>query len=398
MLDASPLQGDLAALDELLATRRVLVVVGPGGVGKTTMAAALGVRAARHHDRRVVVLTVDPARRLAEALGMSQLVEEPILVPVGERGRMWALMVDMARGWDRVVEATAPDRATVDRLFENRLYRTLTRRFIQSHDYIALDHLLTIDDDDRQDLVIIDTPPSRHAIDLIDAPGRMIEFFDSRLLRWLTAGAASGIGGAAARPFLAVAERLLGGRFLTEIVEFFTLFSRLRPAFVERSRRVEARLQAPDTSYVAVTTTDPPVVQGSEELIAGLGRRDRRPSLLVVNRLLPGLRLDGGSDGSATSSSGTTETPETPDASGAGQRGRVALTVDDRSATGTDVDGLEDPSLRQALDALLARIDDAELPPSAADCPTVAVPLTPGDLTDVAGLARLLGSDQPPAA
>ncbi|MEL6984737.1 MAG: ArsA-related P-loop ATPase [Actinomycetota bacterium] len=375
MTEPTPLQGDLAALDELLANRRVLVVAGPGGVGKTTMAAALGVRAARHHDRRVVVLTVDPARRLAEALGMTQLVEEPILVPVGDRGRMWALMVDMARGWDRVVEATAPDRATVDRLFENRLYRTLTRRFIQSHDYIALDHLLSIDDDDRHDLVVIDTPPSRHAIDLIDAPGRMIEFFDSRLLRWLTAGAGSGLGGAAARPFLAVAERLLGGRFLTEIVEFFTLFSRLRPAFVERSRRVEARLQAQDTAYVSVTTTDPPVVQGCEELIAGLGRRERRPSLLVVNRLLPGLRLRPPAD------------------TGPG------WIVEDLATDGGDVvDDVEDPSLRRALDALVTRIDEAELPPSASDWPTVAVPLTPGDLTDVAGLTRLLGSDQPPAS
>lgn len=361
------LQGDLAALDDMLATSRVVVVVGPGGVGKTTMAAALGIRAARCHDRRVVVLTVDPARRLAEALGMSRLVEEPILVPVGDRGRMWALMVDMARGWDRVVEATAPDAETVERLLANRLYRTLTRRFIQSHDYIALDHLLTIDDDDRHDLVVIDTPPSSHAIDLIDAPGRMIEFFDGRLLRWLTAGAGSGLGGAAARPFLAVAERLLGGRFLTEIVEFFTLFSRLRPAFVDRSRRVEARLVADDTAYVAVTTTEPPVVDGCQELIAGLHERDRRPGLLVVNRFLPGLRL-------------------------ADSEGALALTKPAPPSLGT----VEDPSLVVAIEALLTRIEEAELPDLAAETPTVAVPLTAGDLTDVAGLARLLDSDPPP--
>lgn len=370
------LQGDLESLDEILATGRVVVVVGPGGVGKTTMAAALGIRAARRHGRRVVVLTVDPARRLAEALGMSQLVEEPILVPVGERGRLWALMVDMARGWDRVVEATAPNRDTADRLLANRLYRALTRRFIQSHDYIALDHLLTIDDDDRHDLVVIDTPPSRHAIDLIDAPGRMIEFFDSRLLRWLTAGAGSGLGGAAARPFLAVAERLLGGRFLREIVEFFTLFSRLRPAFVERSRRVEARLVAPDTAYVAVTTTDPPVVDSCQELIVGLHERNRRPGLLIVNRLLPGLRLAAG--GAA-------------DAAGDAARGRL-LTVEARPS----VDAIDDPSLADAIAALLIRVDEAELPALAAETPTVAVPLTPGDLTDVAGLARLL--DSGPAA
>ncbi len=358
------LGGDVDALDGILATQRILVVVGPGGVGKTTMAAALGIRAARRHGRRAVVVTVDPARRLAEALGMARLVEEPILVPVGDRGRMWALMVDMARGWDRVVEATAPDGETRDRLLANRLYRTLTRRFIQSHDYIALDHLLALDDDDRHDLVIIDTPPSRHAMDLIDAPGRMIEFFDGRLLRWLTAGAGSGIGGAAARPFLAVAERLLGGRFLREIVEFFTLFSRLRPRFVERSRRVEARLAADDTSYLAVTTTEPPVAASADELLDALEARDRNVGLVLVNRLLPDLDLVA-----ANSGWGLDRAPE------------------------PDVAAVDDPTLANAVGALLARSREARLPTAAGSGPVVAVPLTTGDLTNVAALTRLLAAD-----
>ncbi|MEM9565916.1 MAG: ArsA-related P-loop ATPase [Actinomycetota bacterium] len=356
--------GDVNALDEILAGQQVVVVVGPGGVGKTTTAAALAIRAARNHGRRVVVVTVDPARRLAEALGMARLVEEPILVPVGEGGRLWAVMIDMARGWDRVVEATAPDDRTRQRLLDNGLYRTLTRRFIQSHDYIALDHLLTLDGDDRHDLIVIDTPPSRHAIDLIDAPGRMIEFFDSRLLRWLTAGAGSGIGGAAARPFLAVAERLLGDRFLTQIVEFFTLFARLRPNFVDRSRRVEERLAAPDTSYVAVTTTDPAVVAGTEELLAGLRDRQRALGLVLVNRLLPGLTLD---------------------------RAPTAWKLGfDPGADADPVGEVDEPSLATAIDVLVARARSADLPAVPATTPVVGVPVSIGDLTDVDALARLL--------
>lgn len=356
-------QGDVETLDRLLATQRVLVVVGPGGVGKTTLAAALGLRAANGHRRRVAVVTVDPARRLAEALGVARLTEEPILVPSGPPGRMWALMVDMARSWDRVVEATSPDPDTAARLLANGLYRTLTRRFIQSHDYIALDHLLTLDEGLRHDLVIVDTPPSRHAIDLIDAPGRMIEFFDGRLLRWLTAGAGSGLTGLAARPFLAVAERVLGGRFLADIVEFFTLFSRLRPRFVARTREVEARLGAPDTSYVAVTTADPLVAVGCDELVDGLRQRGRQPGLVLVNRLLPGLHLEG---------------------SAAGRE----LIVDRPPPTGDLVD---DPSLAAAIDQLVARAARSVLPASAATAPTVGVPLTTGDLTSVRALGLLLG-------
>lgn len=356
--------GDLDTLDRLLADQRVLVVIGPGGVGKTTMAAALGLRAARRHGRRVVVVTVDPARRLAEALGVARLTEEPILVPAGERGRMWALMVDMARSWDRVVAATSPDTATAERLLANPLYRTLTRRFIQSHDYIALDHLLSIDGL-RHDLVIVDTPPSRHAIDLIDAPGRMIEFFDGRLLRWLTAGAGSGLTGAAARPFLALAERLLGGRFLSEIVEFFTLFSRLRPRFVERSRLVEERLGAPDTSYVVVTTADPPVAAGCDDLLDGLAERGRTPGLLVVNRVLPVLGLRA-------------------------VDGVPALVCDELPSP---EDAIDDPTLAAAVAQLTAGAARATLPASAATTPTVTVPATAGDLTSVAALGRLLGPD-----
>jgi anion-transporting ArsA/GET3 family ATPase len=278
------------AIDHLLGTAQVVVVVGPGGVGKTTVSAALAARAAACLERRVLVVTVDPARRLADALGLDQLHDEPSLIPVGEAGRggrLWAAMVDMARAWDRLVAQLATSEADRDELLANRLYRLLTRRFVQSHDYVALEQLIEVTATGSYDLVVVDTPPSVHALDVLDAPARMIEFFDSRLLRWLTAPYRSRLAGAAARPFLGVAERLLGGPFLTEIARFFFVFSRLRDPFVARARAVERRLADPDTAYVVVSTPE----SGPSATAAALGRalvdRGHPPALTLLNRAVP---------------------------------------------------------------------------------------------------------------
>ncbi|MEM7273511.1 MAG: ArsA-related P-loop ATPase [Actinomycetota bacterium] len=361
--EGQPIGGGVAAIDRMLADAEVVVMSGPGGVGKTTIGAALGLRAAQVHGRRVVVVTVDPARRLAEALGVARLTEEPVLVPVGsDEGRLWVLMVDMAKSWDELVSRHAPTDGVASQLLANRLYRTLTRRFVQSHDYIALDHLLLLAEQDRYDLVIVDTPPSRHALDLFDAPGRMIEFFESRLLRWLTAGAGSGLTTLAAKPFLLVAERLLGDDFLTQITEFFTLFSRLRPAFVARARAVEARLSDPSTTYAVVTTTDPLVAGGCQDLIDELQRRGLQPGLLVANRFPPSLRLTD-----------------------------VDGVVTPVPAVGqTELSSVTDPTLAEAVGRLVDRAGDATLPSTGATArPVVPVAWSAEDLADLDGLAGL---------
>ncbi len=365
-LDAA-VGGDIAAVDRALAEDRIIVMAGPGGVGKTTIGAALGLRAAQLHDRRVVVVTVDPARRLAEALGVARLTEEAVLVPVGRgEGRLWALMVDMAKSWDDLVIQHAPDPETARRLLANGLYRTLTRRFIQSHDYIALDHLLSLTEGDRYDLVIVDTPPSSHAIDLLDAPGRMIEFFESRLLRWLTFGAGSSLSTMAAKPFLLLAERLLGSDFLSDIMEFFTLFAELRPTFVKRAEAVERRLADDETVYVVVSTTDPVAVGGCQGLIDGLQQRRRSPELLVVNRLPPTLGLVEGVAG----------------------RGHVLRRLIDDEMVAL----IDDRSLAAAVRQLADQASQAVLPVVGADCPVLGVPLSTEDLTDLDGLASLLSA------
>lgn len=361
------------ALDRMLTEARVVVVIGPGGVGKTTITAALGCRAAVVHQRRVLVVTVDPARRLADALGLGGLPSEPVLVPAGDGdGRLWALTVDMSRSWDSLVEAVAePDDA--EALLANPLYRALTTQFVQSHDYIALDHLCDLADDERFDLVLIDTPPAGHAIDVLDAPDRMTAFFGSRFLRWLTAPYRSRLAQATARPFLAVAERLLGGQFLARIAEFFWLFSQLQPGFVRRARKVKRRLDDAATDYLVVTTSDPASVAKTLQLLDELAVRRRSPSVVVHNRAMP--------------------TPPT-DRSSAGE-----------SEAGTSVADVDDPSLRAAVASLVGR-DDYLLEALAAGAgavggtgrvgPEVAtVPWREGDLGSVTALASLIEGSPP---
>ncbi len=287
-----------SVMDELLANSTVVVVVGPGGVGKTTMAAAMAARAASVHGRRCLVVTVDPARRLAEAMGIAELREEPVLVPLPSNtggqssGRLWALMVDMAQSWDRLIDRHAPDEETKEALLTNRLYQTLTRRFAQSHDYIALDHLVDLVEEDEYELIIIDTPPSVHAMDVLDAPDRMIEFFGSRLLRWLTAPYRSKLVMVTAKPFLTVAERLLGGEFLAEVTEFFWRFSSLQPDFVRRANVVKARMQDPSTHYVIVRTLEDGPAAQAQMLDAELEQRGHYPSLWLSNRVVSNRAVD----------------------------------------------------------------------------------------------------------
>lgn len=279
-------------IDELLAGANVVVVVGPGGVGKTTLAAAMAARAAVEHHRRALVVTVDPARRLADALGVGSMAETPVEVEIdapadgSTPGAMWAVMVDMEQSWDRLVRRHAPDDATRDGLLQNELYKTLTTRFVQSHDYIALDRLVDLADQDDYDLVVIDTPPSVHALDVLDAPDRMLDFFGSRLLTWLTAPYRTRMVRLAAKPFLALAERLLGGPFLAEIAEFFWLFSSLQPGFARRARAVKRRLSDPATRYVVVQTPEAVPRERGLELAAELRDRGHPPAITLVNRAI----------------------------------------------------------------------------------------------------------------
>ncbi len=273
---------------QLLRDSRMIIVSGPGGVGKTTSAAALGVLAARQFSRRVLVLTVDPARRLATALGLPALGNTEVPVHVDDAlGTLSMAMIDTKSSWDDMVRRHAPDASTRDRVLANDLYKTLTSRFVHSHDYVVTERLFDAHEGGDYDLVIVDTPPSRSALSVLDAPRRMEQFFTSRLLKLLTAPTQSRLLTIASRPFFIVADRILGAAFLSDIAEFFTLFRTMEGPFVSRARRVNALLSSPSTAYVVVTSAESVAMQEAGYLVDELRRRNHLLAAVVANRLLP---------------------------------------------------------------------------------------------------------------
>jgi anion-transporting ArsA/GET3 family ATPase len=283
------------SVEPLLAAKEIVICCGSGGVGKTTIAAAAAAMAAAHLGGKVLVITVDPARRLANALGLEQFGNVETQVPlalfadagVEPRGELWAAMLDTRRSWDELVRSHAPDAATRDAILANPLYENITVRFVQSHDYIAMERLYEIHASGRYDLIVVDTPPTRNAIDFLEAPDRMADFFSSRLLRWLTVPARSRVFTMASKPFYMVADRILGSQFLQDIAEFFLLFQTMYDGFVDRARAVTRTLSDKRTSFVVVSTLEAAPVREAEFFIEAL--RDRRFPLgaVVLNKVLP---------------------------------------------------------------------------------------------------------------
>ena len=282
-------------LESLLSSKEIVLACGAGGVGKTTTAAAAAAMAATHIGGRVLALTVDPARRLATALGLQEVGNTETRVPasaftaagVEPRGELWVAMLDTKASWDELVRRHAPDAPTRDAILANPLYRNVTGKFVQSHDYIAMERLHEIHSSGRYDLIVVDTPPTRNAIDFLDAPERMADFFSSRLLRWLIAPYRSRVFNAASKPFYAVADRILGAQFLQDIAEFFILFQTMYDGFVERAKAVTRTLEDGRTTFVVVTTLEAAAAREAEFFIDELRTRKYHLGAVVCNRLLP---------------------------------------------------------------------------------------------------------------
>ncbi len=290
-----------ASLERLLATKEIIIFCGSGGVGKTSVAAAAGIAAATRLGGKVLVVTVDPAKRLADALGVDGIgnverrVPEAAFAKAGlePRGELYAAMLDTKQSWDALVMRHAPDEATARQILDNRLYDGLTSRFVQSHDYVAMERLFEIHQTGKYDLIIVDTPPTRNALDFLDAPARMAEFFGGRLLRWLTVpyrvGGRRGarILNVASRPFYQVADRLIGSQFLQDIAEFFLNFQSMYDGFVERSRAVEQLLRDKRTTFGVVTTLEDAPLREGERFCEELVNRNYHLGALVLNKTLP---------------------------------------------------------------------------------------------------------------
>jgi anion-transporting ArsA/GET3 family ATPase len=295
------------SIEQLLATKEIVIHCGSGGVGKTTTAAAAAAMAAVHLGGQVLVLTVDPAKRLANALGLEAFGNVETQVPasafeaagVQPRGELWVAMLDTKQSWDDLVARHAPDPQTRDAILANPLYKNITGRFVQSHDYIAMERLYEIHASGRYDLIVVDTPPTRNAIDFLEAPERMADFFSSRLLRWLTVPARSRVLSMASKPFYSVADRVLGSKFLEDIAEFFLLFQTMYDGFVERAKAVTRTLEDSRTSFVVVSTLESSPLAEAEFFVDALADRGLHLGAVVLNKALPSWFLEPGTTASA---------------------------------------------------------------------------------------------------
>jgi anion-transporting ArsA/GET3 family ATPase len=260
----------------------------------------------------------------------------------------------------------------------NPLYQNITGRFVHSHDYLAMDQLHELHASGRFDLIIVDTPPSRNALDVLDAPGRMKEFFGSRLLKWLTLPYRSRLFTAASKPFYQVADRVLGSRFLQDIAEFFILFQAMEPGFVAHAREVEHVLVDPRTTFVIVSTLEAAPTHEASYLARELRRRDMHLGAIIANRVLPsGIT----SKGSATSA-----------------RKLAALDADtvDRVAAAIDADpDVVGSVLREVASqfhdtAMVATRESERCAELGALAPLlVSIPLLAGDANDIADLLAI---------
>jgi anion-transporting ArsA/GET3 family ATPase len=299
-------------VDRLIDDRRTRIIVccGSGGVGKTTAAAALGLRAAER-GRNVVVLTVDPARRLAQSMGLSSLDNTPRLVPTAETtrkasprrgtagarqkadhtgGSLHAMMLDMKRTFDEIVEAHAdPDRAA--QILANPFYQSLSSGFSGTQEYMAMEKLGQLRRSDEWDLIIIDTPPSRSALDFLDAPQRLGRFLDGRLLRLLTAPAK--LGGRAYLRVLNVGfgvvtgalTKVLGAQVLRDAQTFVTALDTMFGGFRERADYTYQLLRAPGTAFLVIAAPEPDALREASYFVERLAVEGMPLAGLILNRV-----------------------------------------------------------------------------------------------------------------
>jgi anion-transporting ArsA/GET3 family ATPase len=379
--------GPETSLERLLAAKEIVICCGSGGVGKTTTAAAAAAAAAAQLGGKVLVITVDPARRLANALGLETFGNVETQVPdelfraagVEPRGELWAAMLDTKQSWDELVRTHAPDPTTREAILANPLYENITGRFVQSHDYIAMERLYEIHSSGRYDLIIVDTPPTRNAIDFLEAPERMADFFSSRLLRWLTVPARSRIVTMASKPFYTVADRVLGSQFLQDIAEFFLLFQTMYDGFVERARSVTRLLSDKRTTFVVVTTLESSPVREAEFFVDALRDRKLHLGAVVFNKVLPAFFTGSGATAAARKlcSDGEVIAPKVAD-------GPLATRSDD---VGRVLREVGESFLNFQVVAKREAEQRAELA-GAADV-LATVPYAESDITDLAGLLKL---------
>ncbi|MHB8339644.1 MAG: ArsA family ATPase [Mycobacteriales bacterium] len=272
----------------LLAHAAVVVCCGAGGVGKTTTAAALALRAAEQ-GRRTVVLTIDPARRLAQAMGLRELGNTPRPVD-GVAGSLDAMMLDMKRTFDEIVLAHT-DTVRAEQIFANPFYQALSSSFAGTQEYMAMEKLGQLVAERRWDLVVVDTPPTRSALDFLDAPARLGTFLDGRLLKLLLVPARAGsrtyvkVVTASFAAFTRLLTRIIGAQVLTDVSQFVTALETMFGGFRERADATYKLLSQEGTQFVVVATPDAAALREASYFVERLSRDAMPLAGLVLNRV-----------------------------------------------------------------------------------------------------------------
>jgi anion-transporting ArsA/GET3 family ATPase len=375
---------ETSPLLSLLLTKRILISVGSGGVGKTTMAAALGLQAAREGGRRTLVMTIDPARRLATSLGFGELSHDPQPVPREKlsphgiaRGLLHAMMLDPKRTFDDMVRRYAPDNATMERLLRSRMYHQISSRLAGAQEYAAMEKLHAIRQTDSYDLLVLDTPPTTNALDFLEAPKKMVDAVESPAISlfvnaYRRAGKLSlGMLGFGAAYVVRRLARFTGHSFLDDIAHFLGDLSGLLGGMHDRAAHVMALLTSDEVGFVIVTSPDPRSIDEALGFHDRLVQGGMEPAAVIVNRVHPLV---------------TEEVPEQAElARRLSATGRVSDEVAPRLAR----------ALAESHDQIqaLARADAAEIERLQQRCggavPMIQVPLFNEDVHDVDGLLRL---------
>jgi anion-transporting ArsA/GET3 family ATPase len=282
-----------ASLGARLARHEVVVCAGTGGVGKTTIAAALGVAAAYRGDR-VCVLTVDPARRLKDALGVGHLGNDPVKLKGPWPGELWALMLDPQETFDGLVRRYARDQAQVDEIMENRMYRALAQSLSGTHEYMAAEKLYELSTSGRFDTVVVDTPPTRNALDFLDAPGRLARFLENRLFRLLLAPTRAYLRAVSVplQALLKTISRVAGAEIVDDAIGFFRAFDGMEDGFRDRFRHVADLLSSKRTGFVLVVAPRQDSIEEAEYFARRLMKESMEVAAIVVNRLHPNFDVD----------------------------------------------------------------------------------------------------------
>lgn len=290
---------------DCLANGRLIVCSGPGGVGKTTTAAALGLRGALM-GRKVIVLTIDPAKRLANSLGLDELTNTPQRIPLdthkdelpdpGE-GELWAMMLDQEQTFADLVRRHAPDSGALERAEDNNIYKLLSTALHGMQEYMALEKLHDLYTGGYFDLVVLDTPPTKNALDFLETPKRASRFFDERIIKWFLPDRSTRKGllgrvfnpGAIVQGLLA---KIFGESFIGDLIEFFDTFQYLFEVLKERGDMIEFILRDPQTFFLIICSADPRRIREALYFHEKLEALDQKAQGFIINRVTPRFDLD----------------------------------------------------------------------------------------------------------